>query len=56
MKSITCLLLILFAGGLVAQPLDGLMVQEGRVTQINGSTGAWPVNLPLVTYSLHSSE
>lgn len=60
MKSITCLLLILFAGGLVAQPLDGLMVQEGRVTQINGSTGAWPVNLPLATFrvndSLYSSE
>lgn len=61
MKRLTSLLLIVIAcGGLIAQPLDELSVQEGRVTRIKAAAHVWTVNLPLITFrvndSLHHSD
>jgi formylglycine-generating enzyme required for sulfatase activity len=61
MKCLTSLLLILItSGGLIAQPLDELSVQDGRVTRIKAASYIWAVDLPLITFrvndSLHYSD
>lgn len=60
MKRLTFLLLTLIGNGLIAQPLDELSVQDGRVTRIKATSHIWAVNLPLITFrvndSLYSSD
>lgn len=60
MKRLTFLLLTLIGGDLIAQPLNELSVQDGRVIRIKAATGGWTVNLPLITFrvndSLYSSD
>lgn len=55
MRTTIIFLLVLIMKGIMAQPLDEMVLQEGGVTRIRSGTRVWPVKLPLVTFRVNNN-